>query len=57
LAGTSSDVSKGMEREAPAPRAEGEILRDCRAETDHASISMEEVVDCAGCWDGGATEE
>jgi hypothetical protein len=48
-----------MEREAPVPRAEGEMLRDCRAdETVHASISMEEVEGIAcGCWDGGRTEE
>jgi hypothetical protein len=36
---------------------EGEMVRDCRAETVHASIWTEEVA-CAGwgCWDGGGTE-
>jgi hypothetical protein len=57
LEGASSEVSSGMERLAPVPRAEVEMLRDCRAETVHASISTEEVVGCAGCWDGGGTEE
>ncbi len=47
-----------MERVAPVPRAEGEMLRDWRAETVHASISMEvvEVAVVAGCWEGGGTE-
>jgi hypothetical protein len=48
-----------MERVAPVPRAEGEMLRDWRAETVHASISMEVEAACVGCgcWDGGGTEE
>ena len=49
-----------MERDAPVPRAEGEMLRDWRAETVHASIWMDEVeVEAcvgAGWWDGGGTE-
>jgi hypothetical protein len=50
-------MSSGIERDAPVPRAGGEMLRDCKAETFHASISIEEVEGCAGCWDGGGTEE
>jgi hypothetical protein len=40
--------SRGMERVTPVPRAEGEMLRDWRAETVHASIPMVEVEACAG---------
>lgn len=44
-----------MERVTPVPRAEGDTLRDCRADTVQASISIAELV--AGCWEGGGTEE
>ncbi len=58
LEGDWSEASRGMEREALVPRANGAILRDCRADTVHASISTEEVeVVACGCWDGGGTEE
>jgi len=57
LESASSEMSSGIERDAPVPRAGGEMLRDCKAETFHASISIEEVEGCAGCWDGGGTEE
>jgi hypothetical protein len=43
-----------MERVAPVPRTEGEMLRDCRAVAVQASIS---TVACAGCWEGGGTLE
>ena len=39
--------SRGMERVAPVPRAEEEILRDCRAETVQASIFTVEGEACA----------
>ena len=45
-----------MESEAPVTRAEGEILRDWRAETVQASVSTAACATC-GCWDGGGTEE
>jgi hypothetical protein len=52
-------LSSGIERVTPVPRAEGETLRDCSADTVQASMSSaaEEGVAAAPCWDGGGTEE
>jgi len=54
-ASSRSRVSRGMERVTPVPRADGDTLRDCRAETVQVSILIADSG--AGCWSGGGTEE
>lgn len=39
----------------PVPRAEGDTLRDCSADTVQASMSTAPVE--LGCWEGGGTDE
>lgn len=50
-----SRVSRGIESVTPVPRADGDTLRDCKAETVHDSISTPAGA-AWGCWDGGGTE-